>query len=41
MSTILAPDGTLGIRLAQADRETFMQTYGADLYEAHGAVMKE
>jgi len=41
MFTVLSSDGTLGIRLAQADRDAFMQRYGTGLYEAHGTVMKE
>jgi hypothetical protein len=41
MFTFMSPDGSLGMRLAQADRDAFMQTYGTGLYEAHGTVMKE
>ena len=41
MFTVLSSDGTLGIRLPQADRDAFMQRYGTGLYEAHGTVMKE
>jgi hypothetical protein len=41
MFTILSPDGSVGIRLAQADRDAFMQQYGTGLHEAHGRVMKE
>src|SRR5215469_13276703 len=41
MFTILSADGTLGLRLADADREAFTATYGTGLYQAHGVVMKE
>jgi hypothetical protein len=41
MFTILSPDGTLGMRLAGADRDTFTATYRTGLYQAHGTVMKE
>jgi hypothetical protein len=41
MFTILAADGTLGMRLAAADRDAFIATYGTGLYQAHGTVMKE
>ena len=41
MFTILAADGTLGMRLAAADRHAFTATYGTGLYQAHGTVMKE
>ena len=41
MFTVLSADGTLGMRLAGADREAFIATYGTGLYRAHGTVMKE
>ena len=41
MFTVLAADGTLGMRLAAADRDAFIATYGTGLYQAHGTVMKE
>ena len=41
MFTVLAADGTLGMRLAAADREAFIATYGTGLYQAHGTVMRE
>jgi TfoX/Sxy family transcriptional regulator of competence genes len=41
MFTTLSPNGSLGIRLSQADREAFMKKYGTGLHEAHGTVMKE
>jgi len=41
MFTILSADGTLGLRLAGADRAAFIAAYGTGLYQAHGTVMKE
>jgi hypothetical protein len=41
MFTVLAADGTLGMRLAAADRDAFIATYGTGLYQAHGTVMNE
>src|SRR5215469_8984733 len=41
MFTILSADGTLGMRLAGPDRDAFIATYGTNLYQAHGTVMKE
>ena len=41
MFTVLSADGTLGMRLADADRDAFLATYGTGLYQAHGTVMKE
>jgi TfoX/Sxy family transcriptional regulator of competence genes len=41
MFTILSADGTLGVRLADADRDAFIATYHAHLYQAHRTVMKE
>ena len=41
MFTVLAADGTLGMRLAAADRDAFIATYGTGLYQAHRTVMKE
>ena len=41
MFTVLAADGTLGLRLADADRDAFLATYGTGLYQAHGTIMKE
>jgi hypothetical protein len=40
MFTILSADGTLGMRLADADRDAFIATYRTGLYHAHGTVMK-
>ena len=41
MYTVLSEDGTLGMRLAGADRDAFIATFGTGLYEAYGIVMKE
>jgi len=41
MFTVLSADGTLGMRLAAADRDAFIATYGTGPYQAHGTVMKE
>jgi TfoX/Sxy family transcriptional regulator of competence genes len=41
MFSILSTDGTLGLRLADADRDAFTAAYGTGLYQAHGTVMKE
>ena len=41
MFTILSADGTLGMRLAAADRDEFLTTYGTGLYQAHGTVLQE
>jgi TfoX/Sxy family transcriptional regulator of competence genes len=41
MFTILSADGTLGMRLAGADRDAFTAVYRTGLYQAHGAVMRE
>ena len=41
MFTVLSADGTLGMRLADADRDDFSCTFGAGPYQAHGTVMKE
>ena len=41
MFTILSADGTLGMRLAAADRDEFLTAYGTALYQAHGTVLKE
>jgi len=41
MFTILSSDGTLGLRLADADRAAFIRAYDTGLYQAHGTVMKE
>ena len=41
MFTVLSADGTLGMRLGDADRDAFIATFGTGLYQAHGTVMKE
>lgn len=41
MFSFLTPDGVLALRLASADRETFLDRFGSRLVEQHGAVMKE
>jgi TfoX/Sxy family transcriptional regulator of competence genes len=41
MFTILSADGTLGMRLADADRDAFIATYRTGLYHAHGTVLKQ
>jgi len=41
MSSYLAEDGTLVLRLAAADREAFLARYGSRLHEAYGVVQKE
>jgi hypothetical protein len=41
MSSYLAEDGTLVLRLPAADRETFLARYGTRLHEAYGTVQKE
>jgi hypothetical protein len=40
MFSILGANGVMGLRLA-ADRGAFLSEYGARLYEAYGAVMRE
>jgi len=41
MSSYLADDGTLVLRLSAADRERFMEAYDSRLHEAYGIVQKE
>ena len=41
MSSYLAEDGTLVLRLAVADREAFVARYESRLHEAYGTVQKE
>jgi hypothetical protein len=41
MFTILSADGTLGMRLANADRDAFITTYRTGLLHVHDTVMKE
>ncbi len=41
MFTYLSEASSLGIRLAENEREAFLKQYNTTLYESHGAVMKE
>lgn len=41
MFSYLGPDGTLALRLNQADREKFIDAYNTSLDVQHGSVMKE
>ena len=41
MFSFLAPDGTLALRLPDADRAAFLEKYRTTLVEQHGHVMKE
>ena len=41
MFSFLTPDGTLALRLPEADREAFLKKYNTKLSEQHGTVMKE
>jgi hypothetical protein len=41
MFTYLNPSGSLALRLPEPEREKFLKKYGATLFEAYGAVMKE
>jgi len=41
MFSLLTPDGTLALRLPEAERESFMKRYDTTLCVQYGAVMKE
>ena len=41
MSSYLAEDGTLVLRLGTSDREAFIARYDTHLHEAYGTVQKE
>jgi hypothetical protein len=41
MFSFLTPDGTLALRLPEADREAFLKRYKTTLCEQYGVVMKE
>ena len=41
MTSFLAEDGTLALRLSAHDRDRFIAEHGARLHEAHGTTMKE
>ena len=41
MFSFLSESGSLALRLSPADRQDFIERYGAGLHEAHGTVMME
>ena len=41
MFTMLSPSGVMALRLPEDEREKFLMTHKAKLFEAYGAVMKE
>jgi len=41
MFSYLHPDGAMALRLAPADREAFLATYGTTLFHAYGIIQKE
>ncbi len=41
MFSLLTPDGTLALRLPEAEREAFLQRHQTKLCEQYGVVMKE
>jgi hypothetical protein len=41
MTSFLADDGRIALRLAKDDRQAFIERYGTTLHVAHGTVMKE
>ncbi len=41
MFSYIGEDNTIALRLAEGDREEFMEKFSATLAEAHGVVMKE
>ena len=41
MFSFLTNDGTMGLRLSENDRDTFIEKYQSCLMEQHGRVMKE
>jgi hypothetical protein len=41
MFSFLTPTGSLALRLAAGERESFMERHATALHEAHGTVMKE
>jgi TfoX/Sxy family transcriptional regulator of competence genes len=41
MFSLLTPDGTLALRLPEADREAFLKRHKTSLCEQYGVVMKE
>lgn len=40
-SLLLSPDGRLGLRLPEGEREKFLAKHKTSLFEAYGTVMKE
>jgi len=41
MFSFLSPDGKMGLRLPQAEREEFIKKFKSQLFIAHGTVLKE
>ena len=41
MFTFMAGDGSVGVRLSEEDRESFIREHATTLMEQHGRVMKE
>ncbi len=41
MFSFLSKDGTVGLRLSDADRKDFMQKFNSGLMEQYGRIMKE
>ena len=41
MFTHLSKEGTMGLRLPEVERDTFLEKYDTTLYEQHGVIMKE
>ncbi len=41
MFSFLSKDGVMGLRLAENDREVFIQKFDSKLMEQHGRIMKE
>ena len=41
MFSFLGDGGSIALRLAADDRQTFIDRYGASLHEAHGTMMRE
>ena len=41
MFSLLAKDGSLGIRLSKEDREEFIKKYHSELMKQYGVIMKE
>ncbi len=41
MFSLLAKDGSLGLRLSKEDREEFIKKYNTELMKQYGVIMKE